>query len=110
MIESRNPKDESDEPMVNIFTCSDIVESTVVQDALNEAGIPFVVNATLEEDPLGIIDGEHGEGLIAVLEKDIDRAIEVIHAALPEWTEIEEIDDDDEEDEDEDEEEEEEED
>lgn len=103
MTEGQDMMDQFDEPMVNIFTCSDIVEATVVKDALTEAGIPFVVNPSMEEDPLGMIDGEHGEGVIAVLEKDIDRAIEIIHAALPEETEIEDLDDyDEEEDEEED--------
>ncbi len=85
--------DLTDEPTVDIFNLTDEVESAVVQGALNEAGIPFILRADLGDDPLGIIDGDRGVGIIAVLEEDADRAIEIIQSVLPDETIIEEYED-----------------
>jgi hypothetical protein len=92
MTDEQNKAGLPSEPMVEIFSCTDVVESTVVQDALQEAGIPFMVNPSMDLDQLGILDGEHFEGVIAVLERDVDRAVQVIHEALPDETEVETVD------------------
>lgn len=101
MANENENMDLTEESTVDIFTCSDEVESALVQEALTEAGIRFLLKADMAGDPLGMIDGDHGEGIIAVLEEDADRAIEIIQAALPDETMIEEYEDDEDFDEDE---------
>ncbi len=95
MADKMENTDLTGEPTVDIFNCTDEVESALVQEALNEAGIRFILRADMGDDPLGIIDGDHGEGIIAVLEDDADRAMEVIQSVLPDETEIEEYEDED---------------
>ena len=94
MADELESMDLTDEPTVDIFTCSDEVESALVQEALTAAGIRFVLRPNMGDDPLGIIDGDHGEGIIAVIEEEADRAIEVIQSVLPDETEIEEFEED----------------
>jgi hypothetical protein len=93
MTEPLNPEDLTDEEVIDIFTCEDLVEVTLVQDALREAGIKFLMRPDPEWDKLGWIDGDPGERNIAVLEEDVDRAVEILHNLFPDETVIEDLPD-----------------
>jgi hypothetical protein len=84
----------ADEPVVEIFTCEDEVEKALVEEALNEAGIPFTFVAVPDRSWEGVVDEVEAHGVICVLEHHADEAMEVIQSALPGETEIVEYEDD----------------
>lgn len=96
MSETNQGSPEANEAMVEIFQCTDQVESALVQEALVEAGIRFAFEASPDRSWEGMVDDLVGIGIIKVLESDAEEAMSVIQDALPDETEVEEVADEDE--------------
>lgn len=79
----------STDELVDVFTINDEVEKALVISALDETDLHYAFVAVPDRSWEGVVDEVEGHGVIRVRAEDTEKAIEIIHAALPDETEVE---------------------